>query len=104
MDLVIEVYELSRSFPSSEAFGLTSQVKRAAVSIPANIAEGHARGTARDYAQFLAVARGSLAECETLLTIACRLRYIDPNRAAHAFSAMNEVGKMLSALRRNLLR
>src|SRR5439155_16850594 len=70
MTVIVEVYQLSRRFPSDERFGLTAQVRRAAVAIAANIAEGHARASCRYYRQFLSIARGSTAEVETELLVA----------------------------------
>jgi four helix bundle protein len=75
MELVELVYPLTRGFPAEERFRLVNQATRAAVAIPANLAEGHARGTRRDYAQFVAIARGSLMELETYVMIAQRLGY-----------------------------
>jgi len=77
IDIVGEIYRLTENFPKQEGFGLTSHLQRAAVSIPSNIAEGHARGSDRELAHFLAIARGSLAEVETQLIIAGRLTYLD---------------------------
>ena len=104
MDLVIEVYKHTKSFPRSEDYALTSQLTRAAVSIPSNVAEGHARGSVRDYAHFLSIARGSLMETETLLTIACRVGYLQQDLVRPTFSLITEISKMLTALRRNILR
>jgi four helix bundle protein len=80
MDLAVEVYRLSASFPADERFRLTAQVTRAAVSVPANIAEGNSRATKKDYAHFVSIARGSLAETETFRLLALRLRYLDEAR------------------------
>ena len=76
MDFVVDVYEMTKVFPDVEKFGLTSQIRRAAVSIPSNIAEGAARNTDKEFVQFLYIALGSLAEVETQLLIAERLNYI----------------------------
>ena len=81
VDMVEEVYSLSRRLPSEEKFGLTSQLRRAAVSVPANIAEGYARAQRGEYLQHLSIARGSLAEVETLLTLAARLGFMGRDQA-----------------------
>jgi four helix bundle protein len=103
MDLAVMVYELTRGFPKEETYRLTNQLTRAIASVPANIAEGHSRGTAKDYAQFLAIAKGSLMEAETFLTLAARLNYLTPERAVPAFSLITEVSKMLTALRSRIV-
>jgi len=82
MDLVVQVYHLTAKFPASETYRVTTQITRAAASVPANIAEGHARATPRDYAHFLATAKGSLMETETFLMLALRLGYLTANEAA----------------------
>ena len=102
MDLVVEVYGVSKGFPPPEQYGLTSQLRRAAVSVPANIAEGSARGSAKDYSNFLAVAKGSLMETETLLMLAIRLGYLKDGDAARSLSLVTEVSKMLTAMRAKL--
>lgn len=104
MDVVEDVYQLAKEFPDYERYGLWSQITRAAVSIPANIAEGSRRGSRRDYAQFVAIARGSLGEVETFLMIAERLGYVTTNTASEVLSDLTEISKMLSALRATLLR
>ena len=103
MDLVDMIYELSRSFPSSEDYRLTSQITRAVVSVPANIAEGQARSTRRDFANFLMMAKGSLNETDTLLTVAVRQGFVTDAATKPAFILMTEVSKMLTVLRRKLL-
>lgn len=75
MDLVVETYKVTGQFPKEELYGLTSQMKRSAVSIPSNIAEGRMRGTRKDYRQFLIISRGSGAELETQVEIAKRLQF-----------------------------
>ena len=82
MDLVPEVYRLARSFPGYERFGLVDQIRRAAVSIPSNIAEGHARRHTREFLQYLSIARGSLAELHTLLLLAEQLGHITSDEVA----------------------
>lgn len=103
MDLVEVVYSLTRGFPDQERYRLVHQATRAAVAVPANIAEGHARGTRRDYAQFIAIARGSLMELETYVMIGERLHYTARTDAAEALERISEVSRMLTALRLRLL-
>jgi len=75
LDLVEEIYKLTQTFPSEEKFGITSQIRRAAVSVPSNIAEGAARKGGKEFSRFLYISLGSLAEIETLLTISNRLKF-----------------------------
>jgi four helix bundle protein len=103
MDLAVEIYRLVKNLPREETYGLVSQMTRAAASVPANIAEGHARGTARDYANFLAIARGSLVELETYLLLAVRIGYLQRPQAQVAEGLAAEACKMLNSLRRKLL-
>ena len=103
MDLVDAVYDLVEGFPAKETYGLSSQLTRAVASVPANIAEGRARSTARDFANFITIARSSLMEVETLLTIAVRRGYVTPAAAERALSGIVEVSKMLSSLRSSIL-
>jgi len=102
MDLAVELYRLTSKFPAPETYRLVSQITRAAASIPANIAEGGARATPKDYANFLSIAKGSLTEAETLLTLAIRLNYLTQENAQYALNLSTEVGKMLTVLRRRL--
>ncbi len=99
MDLVDLMYEVAEGLPPSENYGLAAQMTRAAVSVPANIAEGQARSTSRDFANFLAIAKGSLMETETLLMIAVRRSYVSETAASVAFAQITEVSKMLTSLR-----
>ena len=103
MDLVDLIYDVSEGFPASENFALTPQMKRAVVSVPANIAEGQSRSTARDFAHFLTVARSSLMETETLLMVAVRRGYATEANTGPAFSLIVEISKMLTSLRKRLL-
>ena len=96
IDLVAEVYVATREFPKHEIYGLTSQVRRAAVSIPSNIAEGQGRLTRGEFRQFLGHAKGSLAELETQLVIAHRLGYLED--MAPLQERLNEVGRLLNGL------
>ena len=102
MDLTSIVYALTDGLPKSEMFGLTSQMQRAAVSIAANIAEGNARGSRRDYARFIGIARGSAVELETLIEVAVRVGRFDDASAASAMRLVDEVCRMLYALRAKL--
>ena len=104
MDLAVSVYQLANHFPSYEIYRLSAQICRAVASVPANVAEGHARATAKDYANFLAIAKGSLMETETLLMLAVRLGYLDESDASETLSLLTEVSKMLTVLRRRLVR
>ena len=102
MQLAEEVYQLSREFPRHEVYGLGSQIQRAAVSIPANIAEGHAIGSTKDFARFLGIAQGSLAELETHLMLAERMKYGDPIQIGSILSRCGEEARMLRGLRRSV--
>ena len=102
IDLVEQLYQATRAFPLEEKYGLSSQSQRAATSIPANIAEGWARGTTKEYIQFLKVARGSLMELETHLIVANRLKYLPDQKAQSLFGAIAEIGRMLNGLIKSL--
>lgn len=102
IDLVKNIYALTRQFPQDERFGLTSQMRRAAVSIPSNIAEGHARHTTKEYVLFVSNAEGSVAELQTQVRIAIELGYCISETVRIVVSQMAEVRKMLNALRREL--
>ena len=98
IDLVSSLYEVSGTFSDNEKFGLTSQVRRAATSVPANIAEGWGRGSTKEYVQFLHVARGSLLELETHLIIAHRLGFLSGDLTAAAHKQVESIGMMLNRL------
>ena len=102
MDLVVECYKITKSFPKSEIYGLSSQLQRAAVSIPANIAEGRERQYKKEFVQHISIAYASLAELETHIQISERLDYLDTNTAKKLLEKTSEVGRMLNGLR-NLL-
>jgi len=104
MDLVESVYQVTRSFPRHEVYGLTAQLRRAAVSVPSNIAEGHGRRHLGDYLHHLSIANGSLFELETHLLLAQRLTYVLPAEAETASRLSGEVGRMLAGLARALRR
>lgn len=98
----IEVYRLTKPFPADERFGLTQQLRRAAVSVPSNIAEGYGRGSRQDYARFLRVARGSLYEVETQLLIAVRLGYLGDDAYRDIRAQLAEAGRVLAGLIRSI--
>ena len=99
MELVELVYHLTRSWPPSERYGLTSQIRRSAVSVPSNIAEGQAREHLAEYLHHLSVAQASLAELDTQLEIAVRLEYLSVDQPSHAIENLTTLGKQLRALR-----
>ena len=98
MDLVVSVYEETQGFPKEERYGLTSQMRRASVSIASNTAEGKGRSTDRDRALFFCHARGSLLELETQVLIAQRLQYLTAPCADKLIRTSNELGRMLNSL------
>ena len=98
MDLTVSVYELTAAFPKHETYGLSSQMRRAAVSIASNIAEGSARGTRRDFRQFVKIAKGSNCELQTQLLLAGRLNYAPQDQIDGLESMTHEIGRMLSGL------
>ncbi|KAB2684849.1 MULTISPECIES: four helix bundle protein [Brucella/Ochrobactrum group] len=102
MELVTAIYQSTETWPKEEAYGLTSQVRRAAVSIPANIAEGYGRDTRGSYQQFLRIAQGSLKEMETHLLIAERLGFIRSEKMEPIMTKSESVGKLLRLLIRKL--
>ncbi|MFH1386488.1 MAG: four helix bundle protein [bacterium] len=97
-ELVIEIYKVTKAFPKEEIYGLTSQLRRAAVSVPTNIAEGASRNHKRDYLQFLYISRGSLAEVECLLQLGYKLDYLDENKHRQLAGCRDELAKMLFGL------
>jgi|ERR1041384_1249 four helix bundle protein len=103
MDLAVEVYALTKLLPREETYRLTAQITRSAASVPANIAEGHSRSTKRDYANFLAIAKGSLMETETFLMLALRLGYLKDEQTIRAMGLITEVSKMITTIRAKLI-
>jgi four helix bundle protein len=102
MRLATEAYRLTKALPRSEEYRLTSQLLRAAASVLSNIAEGHARGTRKDYAHFISIARGSLAETETVLLLLVEVELLTSERVESALALCGEIGKMLNRLHTRL--
>jgi four helix bundle protein len=102
MNFAIEVYRTSEKFPSKEDYGLTNQIRRAAVSIPSNIAEGAARQTKKEFINFLHIAQGSLSELDTQFELANRLDYLTDKTRDNLDSRMEQIDKMLTGLIRHL--
>jgi len=104
MDLGTAIYEITRGFPADERFGITSQMRRAAASIPANIAEGQARRTTGEFLQALGIARGSLAELETFVSFSERLGLLAKKDSERLLTDCAEINKMLHGLMKSLSR
>lgn len=98
MELTVETYSLVKLLPREETFALSDQMRRAVVSIPSNIAEGHGRGSDKEFIKFLCIARGSLLELDTQIEICHRLMYINEPQSNTARKLLTEVSKMLNAL------
>jgi four helix bundle protein len=103
LELVIEVYKRKENFPKEERFGLTSQIRRAAVSIPANIAEGAGRFSKKEFGHFLSNSQGSASELETELEIAYRLGYLNREIFSELVSQLERIGRLITGLRRHVL-
>jgi four helix bundle protein len=104
MDLAREVYKVTAKFPTEERFGLTNQIRRAAVSVPSNLAEGHARATAADFSRFISISMGSVAELETQLLLSADLGYLGNNDLERLLSDLDIAGKMLRGLSKAIAR
>ncbi|HET7562222.1 MAG TPA: four helix bundle protein [Rhodanobacteraceae bacterium] len=102
MQLVEQIYEVVAAMPIEERFGLTQQLKRAAVSVPSNIAEGHARGATRDFTRFLSMARGSVAEIETQIELAIRIGLLEAEIVEPIVQRCDKLGRILRGLRKSL--
>ena len=97
-----EIYRITAQFPGEEKFGLVSQMRRAAVSIPSNIAEGAARNSRKEFINFLHIAQGSIAELETQIIISNKLNFIDSSQTEFLLSEIDEISKMIIGLQRSL--
>ena len=104
MDLVEAIYQRTASFPGHEMFGLCGQLRRTAVSVPSNVAEGQGRRSPREFHKFLAIAHGSLCEVQTQILIAERLKYLRSDAAQQLTASCAEVGRLLNGLMRSLTR
>ena len=102
VDLAVDIYAMTRSFPEDEKFGLTSQLRRASVSISSNIAEGNGRPTSKDYLRFLGTSTGSLNEVRSLVVVSNKLDFFSEGDVAELESRSDEIGKMLASLRASL--
>jgi four helix bundle protein len=102
MDLAVEVYQLTKGFPNDEKFGLTSQLRRATASVPANIAEGHSRASTKEYLRHLSIALGSIAEVTTFLELAKRVGYVDCKRLDSLLDQFRHERRMLRGLQASL--
>jgi len=102
IELVKSIYQLTQRFPPDERFGLTSQLRRSAVSVPCNIAEGQARHTTKEFIHFISNSEGSLAEVDTQVVIATELQYCTQKETEFVFGLIDELRRMLNGLRRRL--
>jgi len=102
MDFVVAVYQVSGHLPADERYGLTSQMRRAAVSVPSNICEGHGRTSPREFARFLEVALGSLSETETQLQLAVRLKMLRADTVDPVLTQAAEIGRIINGLLKSL--
>lgn len=98
IDLVTEVYKITSNFPSNEKYELVRQLRKSAISIPSNIAEGNSRRSVADYIQFIKIARGSAAEFETQIIISKKLKFIDKEKHTNLHLKITEISKMLNGL------
>ena len=103
VDVVETVYRLTLEFPKHEVYGITQQIQRAAVSVPSNIAEGHARASSKEFLHYISIALGSLAELETQLIVATRLQYLKTQELDSILQQTDETGKMLRGLQKTLM-
>jgi len=102
IDFVTEIYKLTAAFPETEKYGLTSQLRRAAISIASNISEGAARESKKEFLNFLSIAQGSASEIETQLIISNKLGYADKGELNKMFDSVNAISKMITGLKKSL--
>jgi four helix bundle protein len=101
MKLVIHVYKVTKTFPKHEQYGLVSQMRRSAISIPSNIAEGHGRNSDKEIVRFLNIARGSIYDLDTQIEISRQLNYLAQQEFNFVFNQLDEISRMLSGLRKS---
>jgi four helix bundle protein len=102
MDLAERIYILTDSFPKSETYGLTSQIRRSAVSVPSNLAEGHGRNSTKEFLQFIAIAFGSICELETQILLSHRFKYIETDDLEKILALLTETSKTIRGLQKAL--
>ena len=102
MDMVADVYKLTKNLPKEELFALTNQIRRAAISVPSNIAEGYGRQSKKEYLQFLSIANGSVCEIETQLLLCVKIGYLSEERINDTIQTLTEIGKMLFTMKQKL--
>ena len=102
MDLAERIYILTDSFPKSETYGITSQIRRSAVSIPSNLAEGHGRNSTKEFLQFIAISFGSICELETQILLSYRLKYINKDDLETILALLTETSKTIRGLQKAL--
>ena len=104
MRLVKRIYRVTQKFPRDERFGLTNQLRRAAISVPSNLAEGHARFGAGEFSRFISITMGAVAELETQILLSCDLGYINSTLANELLAELDSIGKMLRGLAKSIQR
>ena len=102
MNLAEQIYSLSTNFPKTEIYGMMSQIRRAAISIPSNIAEGNGRYSDKEFLRFLSIANGSLKEIETQLHLSIRLKFVSENDVQAIFKMCDDVARLLNGLRKKI--
>ena len=102
MDLGVDVYALVKLLPKEEMYALSSQIRRAVISIPSNIAEGQARNSTKEFIQFLAIAKGSKAELETQLLLCVKIGYLTESQISASMNTLSEIGKMINKIHQTL--
>ncbi len=102
MEMVENIYTLTQSLPKDELFSITNQIRRAAISVPSNIAEGYGRQSKKEYLQFLSIANGSVCEIETQLLLCVRIGYLTEENTKETFQLLSEIGKIITTIKQKL--